>query len=55
MNRFPARLPVTGKKKSPPSRFARLLDFVVRHGGVVAVDPLHMAPLDRPRPFPRSR
>jgi len=30
-----------------PSRLQRFVDFVLRHGGAVAVDHTHMLPLDR--------
>ena len=41
------RLSVPAKKSPPPSRFAKLLDFVIRHAGSVAVDHTHLLPLDR--------
>ena len=53
MNRFNPRPSPIAKKARPPSRFAALLNFVIRHGGSVSVDPVHMLPLDSPRPSPR--
>jgi hypothetical protein len=58
------RLAFTARKNPPPSRFAKFLDFVIRHAGSVAVDHTHLLPLDRisgrtgipqPRPFNRCR
>jgi hypothetical protein len=41
------RLSFTAKKSPPPSRFAKLLDFVIRHAGSVAVDHTHLLSFDR--------